>query len=331
MSITTALLCLLPSTILVPTPVQKNVGWKGEIIIIKSHPCPVGKLDAEGKFESIGSCQSLEYTVLEDRNNYLRVMDPRGEVWVEKERSVLLKEAVAFFTSQIEANPNDHYSYAYRGWTYHRRGLSEKGIEDYNEAIRISPGLTTWNNNRGLIYADTKQYDKAIDDYTEVLKNNPNDPLLLRSRGWVHMLNRDYAKSIADYEASINLQGNLANPHNGLAWVLANCPDPKLRDGDKALKMATKACELTMYKNPSHLETLACAHAEKGNFDEAVKWLQKAINSSDFPRKDLEEAKKRLELFKDKKPYRLEEKKPKDDRPKEEKSKDDKPVEKKNP
>ena len=43
---------------------------------------------------------------------------------------------------------------------------------------------------------------------------------------------------------------------------------------------ATKACKLTGWKNPNYLATLAAAFAEAGNFDDAVKWEEKAIELS---------------------------------------------------
>jgi hypothetical protein len=64
--------------------------------------------------------------------------------------------------------------------------------------------------------------------------------------------------------------------HHGLAWNLATGPE-NLRDGKRAITHAKKACELTDYRNPGALETLAAAHAEAGNFKEAVRWQKEAI------------------------------------------------------
>jgi hypothetical protein len=52
------------------------------------------------------------------------------------------------------------------------------------------------------------------------------------------------------------------------------------------------------------LDTLAAAHAEAGDFAAAVKAQEKALEDAGFARKSGEDAQKRLQLYKDKKPYR---------------------------
>ena len=62
-----------------------------------------------------------------------------------------------------------------------------------------------------------------------------------------------------------------------LAWLLATCCDGKYRNGKQAIASATRACELTSWKNAGYLDTLAAAYAEIGALDTAVKWQEKAL------------------------------------------------------
>lgn len=63
---------------------------------------------------------------------------------------------------------------------------------------------------------------------------------------------------------------------NNLACLLATTPDPALRDGAEAVKLAERACALTAYRNTVMVTTLAAAYAEAGRFEEAIATAQKA-------------------------------------------------------
>jgi serine/threonine-protein kinase len=75
-----------------------------------------------------------------------------------------------------------------------------------------------------------------------------------------------------------------------------------VRDGARGLEYAKKALDLTHRKWPVY-ETLAAAHAEAGQFREAVQWQEKAL-AAPLPPADREEAQARLELYRKRQPYR---------------------------
>ena len=107
---------------------------------------------------------------------------------------------------------------------------------------------------------------------------------------------------------SVELAPKDARACNGAAWLLATCPDQKIRDGSEALQLATRACEVTDWKDPLYLDTLAAAYAELGQFEKAVEWQQKALANPDFEKNvDKDEfvvAQRRLNLYKSGKPFR---------------------------
>jgi hypothetical protein len=86
------------------------------------------------------------------------------------------------------------------------------------------------------------------------------------------------------------------------AWLRATCPDEKHRDGNQAVADAKQACESSSWKNMRHLDTLAAAYAETGDFIEAVKWQEQAITLASPALKSEYEA--RLALYRDQQPYR---------------------------
>ena len=72
----------------------------------------------------------------------------------------------------------------------------------------------------------------------------------------------------------------------------------------KAIQHATKARELNNWKYAYDFDTLAAAYAEADDFQNAVKWQQKARGMVDERHKNDYEA--RLDLYKVGKPYREE-------------------------
>lgn len=78
-----------------------------------------------------------------------------------------------------------------------------------------------------------------------------------------------------------------------------------MRDGKEAVKLATKACELSHWKNPHTLDTLAASYAEAGDFDSAVKYEQLAIDLDAPAMQEMTpEMNDRLALYRRHDPYR---------------------------
>lgn len=302
---------LLPATLVPALGPQRPEGWTGETVLLRKSNTPfyrkVRPDDADPNTPD-GTLRGIEHRVVQDLGEKVVLFTMGAEVLVNKEDLVLLTDAVAHFTEEIEREPTDSRAFAFRGWALYRRGKGDDALKDYAEAIRLAPSVSDWHNNRAVIHNSRKEYDQAIADLNAALQLNPNSALAHGNRAVARMGKKEYDKAIADYERSIQLIPNMAGPHNGLAWVLATCPDEKYRDGKRAVEFAKKACELTGWRVGSFLDTLAAAHAEYGDFDEAVKWQVRALDASDIPKAELEPIRKRLQMFKEKKPYRIEEK-----------------------
>ena len=86
--------------------------------------------------------------------------------------------------------------------------------------------------------------------------------------------------------------------------MLATCPDPAHRDGKKAVENGTIACELTDWKVSAQLDTLAAAYAEAGDFLNAIKLENQAIDSQKNEAL-LADQKDRLALYQSYRPFHM--------------------------
>ena len=132
-----------------------------------------------------------------------------------------------------------------------------------------------------MLYSATSHLKKSVDAYTKTIEFDPNNWLALRGRADTLLSLGEQAPAVTDYEAALKLQPEESGVLNNLAWVLATSPDAAIRDGKRAIELATKACELTEYKQAHILSTLAAAYAESGDFEKAIEWSTKAVETSD--------------------------------------------------
>ncbi|MGA2787689.1 MAG: glycosyltransferase family 39 protein [Verrucomicrobiota bacterium] len=81
----------------------------------------------------------------------------------------------------------------------------------------------------------------------------------------------DTSQAIRYCRNALALDPNDPTVLNRLAWLLTTAPKPELRDGREAVRLATRAVELTGSREPLFIGTLAAAYAQAGQFPEAVK------------------------------------------------------------
>ena len=135
------------------------------------------------------------------------------------------------------------------------------------------------------------------------IRLDPEHALAFCRRGSSWVARRQYAKAIADFDEAIRLDPRDADPYSTSAWLLATCPDAKVRDGAQSVQRAIKACELSDWKDADRLEILAAACAEAGDFVSAVKWQTNA--NALAPRSEHgKQGEARIQLYRGKHPYR---------------------------
>lgn len=70
------------------------------------------------------------------------------------------------------------------------------------------------------------------------------------------------AQAIAHYNEALRLKPNFADAMNNPAWIRAGNAEREFRDDPEAVRLAERACDLTGYKKPMLIGTLAAPYAE---------------------------------------------------------------------
>lgn len=151
-------------------------------------------------------------------------------------------EAISQLRKAIEFEPRDAMAHYNLGLFLLQSGRTEQGLAQLQQALELAPDSMDTHMALARFYRRHGQLEQALAHYAAALRAKPDEPEAL----------------------------------NDMAWIRAAAPQPHLRNGPEAVRLAERACELTAYKEPLLIRTLAAACAESGRFDEAATLAGKA-------------------------------------------------------
>jgi tetratricopeptide (TPR) repeat protein len=228
-------------------------------------------------------------------------------------------KAVADFTEAIKLDPKAPDLVD----TYYKRALAycllrrfDEALADCDQALQINPNNYDVLTQRGRTNYFHKQFDAAVQDYTKAIEVADERQKLFvwdcfGVRALCHWQVGRYVEASQDFARAIELNPSDPAVLSNYAALLATAPRESARDGKRAVELATKACELTDYKNADFVNALSVAYAEVGDFVSAIKWSEAALELVPYikDRGDhvtREEITKELESFRSGKPWREE-------------------------
>lgn len=156
-----------------------------------------------------------------------------------------------------------------------RRRFSD-ALPLYQERLALRPTSTSLIRATARCLLETSRYDQLIALHEQYPNYRTDSPTLYTKPSSDLLAERRYQDALFMLEIAAEAAPDDAIAANNLAWLLATLPDATLRDGERALRLAKKAFEEYAYEYPGIVSTLSAAHAEVGNFDEAISladWL----------------------------------------------------------
>jgi len=236
---------------------------------------------------------------------------PYNNLGVISAREGDYRKALTYFEKAVSLNPNMAEVHGNLGLAYEKLGQQDLAIQHGLQAIAIQPEWFKPYSHLGAVFWAKGNWRKAASYFQEALIREPNDAQthynlgLLYTRKAEDFPDIQPREAISHLEKALMLQPGSPQFLSALAQTLATYPDPKVRNGARAVLLAEEACQQTHYRVPLFLDTLAAAYAEAGQFPSAIKTAQRAIEIAESQHHDtfVRQLQERMQLYRSGMPY----------------------------
>jgi tetratricopeptide (TPR) repeat protein len=184
-----------------------------------------------------------------------------------------------------------------------RMKVSE-AIEQYSAAARLDPTNAPIRERLGLTLAQAGKTAEATEQFAALVRLRPDAQAHYYLA--LSLVASGQAEQAAEhYREALRLKPDWPEALNDLAWLLATCPRPELRQPAEAVQLAERACALSGHHEARFLGTLDAAYAAAGRLAEAITAAEEtrrvALAAQDQAVADA--AAERLELYRAGRPY----------------------------
>jgi tetratricopeptide (TPR) repeat protein len=257
----------------------------------------------EGKEGRLASATAHFSRALEIKPNYFEGRTQLADLLRAQQK---LDEAILQYAEALRWNPAYADALNGLGAALVLQGKPQEGLAQLDRAVQLNPQLLSARVHRGLALSSLGRVAEATEEFNQVLRMNAGAVNALLGLGNSLLAQRRFTEAIRCYRQLLALKPDSVPALNRLAWLVATHSDPAIRDGPEAVRLATRACQLTANNDPLSLSALAAAYAETGQFDQAVATAQRALDLATASGQGSIAAilQKLLELFRARTPYR---------------------------
>lgn len=216
-----------------------------------------------------------------------------------------VEEAVAEWTRALALNPDDARANTNLGALLLRQGKLDEAGARFRTAIAADPKLTDARDNLGAVLLHQGKVEEAIEHLQRSLEIDPDSTEARVNLGGALLMQGRYGDAVAQLREALRRDPERAAVLGNLAWILATCPDARVRNGKEAVTLAERAASLTSRADAVILDALGAAYAETGRFADAAEAARGALRIVERGDRVMAEAiNARLALYARQKPFR---------------------------
>jgi tetratricopeptide (TPR) repeat protein len=230
-------------------------------------------------------------------------------------RQKKLDEALVVYLKALKHRPSWAEAHVNLGLTFKDKGQPGEAVAYFRLAVNVKPDYALAHRHLADTLMRMSRLHEALPGYHRLLELQPKNAEAHQNLGVVLMRLGQWEEAITALQDGLRCCPEASGIHAHLAWCLATCPEPKLRDPARAIATANQALALApqdavawqalgaaRYRNgawkasiaaleksialkkntkgndSAHWLLLAMAHWQLGNKAEARQWYERAIH-----------------------------------------------------
>jgi tetratricopeptide (TPR) repeat protein len=151
-----------------------------------------------------------------------------------------------------------------KGDDFAAAGRFDEAVEEYTRALARDAGASTARSSRGIALMRSARFADAARDLGPAFDARPDDLALANGLAYSLIQTERFAEAVTVLKRALARHPDDDELAHNLARVLATAPDPAIRDGALALRLASAVRARTGGRDPRVLDTLAAAYAAAG-------------------------------------------------------------------
>jgi tetratricopeptide (TPR) repeat protein len=232
----------------------------------------------------------------------------KSKVLIEKqETSAAIEELAAY----LQIDPTRAEVHAMLGRLYFTKRDFNSAAKHLLIAYELRPTLPYVAGDLGYLYLASGQAKLGRKFLRLSHRLQPSDRNVLKHLAEAEFTTGNFSEAVELLTRTVKLHPNHRRSKQLLAWLLATSPFEEDRNGGQGQKLIKPLVTMMGDRSPTILEVYAACFAETGDFDQAVRHQEKAIEliRADKSEDRYSETQKsgmvaRLELYSRKRPYR---------------------------
>ncbi|MDZ8117688.1 tetratricopeptide repeat protein [Pontiella agarivorans] len=186
------------------------------------------------------------------------------------------EEARIRFERALEIDPDNADVIYNLGIYYQKTGYFEKATALFRQAVELDSNSGA-HYDLGVLAMNENHLDAAAFHFKKFLQKRPKVTVARTKLASIYYMQGKQHESAVQYEMILDEDPENISALLLLSKIYATSANPQIAHPERAITLSKRGCELTVYKQPVYLDSLAVAYASAGRYSDAVTMSEKAL------------------------------------------------------